>query len=213
VTFSADYKDYFNLRHRSSETKRILVAPLDVQFNSGDRVWYSWSPNLEQLFEPFEIREGLFIPTGKYWTGTHQISASTSGSRPLSASIDLKTGSFYSGTRRQMEGTFTWKRNSHLSTAIELEQNWVRLKEGHFNTRLLVYRLDYSFTPLISLTNLVQYDTDSQNIGIQSRLRWILKPGNELYFVINHAWREDDFNRFVAAQTHARVKLNYTFRF
>jgi hypothetical protein len=59
----------------------------------------------------------------------------------------------------------------------------------------------------------VQYDTDSQNIGLQSRLRWILRPGNELYFVINHAWREEEFDRFVAAQTHVRVKLNYTFRF
>ena len=76
-----------------------------------------------------------------------------------------------------------------------------------------MYRLDYSFTPFISLANFVQYDTESQNIGLQSRLRWILTPGNEFFVVLNHAWQEDTFDRFEAAQTRFRVKFNYTFRF
>jgi hypothetical protein len=189
------------------------LSPFEVQFNSGDRFSYSYNPNLERLYEPFEIREGIFVPAGRYWTGMHRVNVFSSGSRPLSARLDLETGSFYSGTRRQAGIELTWKKNSHMSTSIELEQNWVRLKEGNFTARLLGYRLDYSFTPLITLSNFLQYDNDSQNIGIQSRLRWILKPGNELYFVVNHAWQEDEFDRFVTAQTHARVKLNYTFRF
>ena len=59
----------------------------------------------------------------------------------------------------------------------------------------------------------MQYDTDSANIGLQSRLRWILKPGNEFFIVLNHAWQQDTLDRFIAAQTQFRVKLNYTFRF
>jgi len=31
--------------------------------------------------------------------------------------------------------------------------------------------------------------------------------------VLNHAWQEDAFDRFEAAQTRLRVKMNYTFRF
>jgi hypothetical protein len=59
----------------------------------------------------------------------------------------------------------------------------------------------------------VQYATESQNIGLQSRLRWILKPGNEFFVVLNHAWQEDQFNRFESAQTRFRIKFNYAFRF
>jgi len=213
VIFGASYQNYHNLAHRSNETTRIQLTPFEVQFNSGDRVSYSYNPNLEQLFEPFEIREGIFIPVGRYWTGAHRVNLSSSGSRPFSARLELENGSFYSGTRKQAGIELTWKKNSHMSTSVEIEQNWVRLKEGNFTARLLGYRLDYSFTPFITLSNFLQYDTDSQNVGIQSRLRWILKPGNELYFVVNHAWQENDFDRFVAAQTHARIKLNYTFRF
>jgi hypothetical protein len=74
-------------------------------------------------------------------------------------------------------------------------------------------RLDCAFTPFISLANFVQYDSESANIGLQSRLRWILAPGNEVFVVLNHAWQEDQFDRFESAQTRLRVKVNYTFRF
>jgi hypothetical protein len=100
-----------------------------------------------------------------------------------------------------------------LTTSLQLQQNWIRLKEGNFNTSLILYRLDYSFTPFITLANFLQYDTDSRNIGLQSRLRWILHPGNDFFIVLNHSWQEDVFDRFESAQTRFRVKLNYTFRF
>ncbi len=63
------------------------------------------------------------------------------------------------------------------------------------------------------MTNFLQYDTDSQNIGLQSRLYWIIKPGNEIYLVFNHEWQENALERFAPARSDARVKLNYTFRF
>ena len=137
----------------------------------------------------------------------------SSQSRPFSIQTDFGTGDFFSGTRQRYSGEVTWRKDRHLSTSFRLEQNWIRLKEGKFNTSLVMYRLDYNFTPFISLANFVQFDTDSRNIGLQTRLRWILKPGNEFFVVLNHSWEEDQLQRFVAAQTRFRVKLNYAFRF
>jgi hypothetical protein len=74
-------------------------------------------------------------------------------------------------------------------------------------------RLDYNVTPFITLANFVQYDTDSRNIGLQSRFRWILKPGNEFFVVLNHNWQENALDRFESAQTSFRIKFNYAFRF
>ncbi len=213
IMFGASFQDYYSIVNRGSETTRIQVTPLEVQFDSGDRVSYSYSPNFEQLFRSFQISDGVVIPVGRYWTGMHRLGAFTSGSRPVSVRLDLETGTFYSGTRKQAGVDLTWRKNSHLTTALNVERNWVRLKQGDFKASLFGYRLDYSFTPLISLSSLVQYDSDSGNIGLQSRLRWILKPGNEIFVVVNHAWQEDRFDRFVTGQTSARVKLNYTFRF
>jgi hypothetical protein len=153
------------------------------------------------------------VPVGKYTFGTHAVDFRTSEGRPVSLSLETRTGSFFSGTRRQVAAEATWRKDRHLTTAISMERNWLRLKQGSFNTSLAMYRLDYSFTPFITLANFVQYDTESRNVGLQSRLRWILKPGNECFIVFNHAWQENEFDRFEAAQTRFRVKFSYTFRF
>lgn len=213
ISFGLSYRDYYHLGFRSSETTRIQVTPLEIQFESGDRVQYSWSPNLERLFEPFEIRDGITIPTGAYWTGFHRINVFTSGTRPLSARIDLESGSFYTGTRKQAGLNLLWRMNRHLSAGLGTEQNWVRLREGRFNARVYSGRFDYAFTPLIGFSSLLQYDSDSQNLGLQARLRWIFKPGNELYAVVQHSWQQDALDRFTSYQSRVGLKLNYTFRF
>jgi hypothetical protein len=94
-----------------------------------------------------------------------------------------------------------------------LQQFFVNLPQGSFRTRLALYKLDYAFTPFLSLSNFIQYDTDSRNLGFQSRLRWIVTPGNELFFVVNQGWEQNSLDRFEAVQTNVRAKLNYTFRF
>jgi hypothetical protein len=213
MSFGASYNDYHNLEHRTSETRQIELTPVQLRFNHGERFSYQWTSDQERLFAPWEIRTGITLPVGAYRFHTHRVDFLSSMSKPVSVMLYAGTGSFYSGTQKEAGGGLTWKKNQHLSTSVHIEQNWVRLKEGYFRTRLLVYRLDYSFTPFISLASFVQYDTDSANIGLQSRLRWILKPGNEFFIVLNHAWQQDTLDRFIAAQTQFRVKLNYTFRF
>jgi hypothetical protein len=59
--------------------------------------------------------------------------------------------------------------------------NDVRLPEGRFSSNL--YRVVGEFTPFVALVNNVQFDTVSRVMGWQSRFRWILRPGNDLYVV------------------------------
>ena len=96
---------------------------------------------------------------------------------------------FIQGRSAARWGELTWRKSRHLRTSFSIEKNWIRLKEGDFDTSLMMYRLNYSLTPFISLSNFVQYDTDSRNIGLQSRLRWIMKPGREFFIVFNHNWQ------------------------
>ncbi|MCP5116523.1 MAG: carbohydrate binding family 9 domain-containing protein [bacterium] len=216
VSFSFYYTSWYNLVHRQIETRTYRTTPLKVEFNSGDTVGYQWTPTFERLFQPFEIREGIRIPPGGYWFHRHQLTVQTAQNRPLSFALRAGTGSFYSGDSQEFSPSVAWRKDRHLTTSFELQQYWVNLREGDFRTRLALFRLDYSFSPYLSLANFVQYDTDTQNIGLQSRLRWTIKPGNELFFVINHAWQYntlDRFERLEALLTNARAKLNYTFRF
>jgi hypothetical protein len=215
MAFEFGYDDYYRMDKGAWETKEMRVNPLRLEFNGGDFLGYEWRWNKEQLFEPWliNVSNGIVLPAGKYDFNSHNFFFMSSQSRTFSVQSDFGTGSFYSGTRHGYRGEFAWRKDRHLTTSISWMQNWIRLDEGDFNTTLLVYRLDYSFTPFISLSNLVQYDTDTRNIGLQSRLRWILKPGNEFFVVLNQSWQENELDRFESDLTKFRIKLNYVFRF
>jgi hypothetical protein len=94
------------------------------------------------------------------------------------------------------------------------EWNEVALAEGRFTSNL--YRIvgEMQFTPYIAVVNNVQYDTISRVAGWQSRFRWIMRPGSDLYVVYTHNWLEDlILDRFATLDRRFASKLLYTHRF
>lgn len=216
VSFKLYYIDYYNLAQRQIETRRWTSTPFEVEFNTGDRFAYNWTPTFERLFVPFQINRRVRINPGAWWFYRHTYTFDSALQRPVSFRVKAEHGSFYSGTSEEFSPSVTWRKNEHLTTSFELQQYWVNVNEGSFRTRLALYRLDYAFSPNVSFANFIQYDTDTRNVGLQSRLRYLIQPGNELFFVINHAWQDTSLDRNERLQsilTNARVKLNNTFRF
>jgi len=70
-----------------------------------------------------------------------------------------------------------------------------------------------NLSPNLMWASLLQYDNESRILGCQGRFRWILKPGNDLYFVINSAWLREPDHSYLSTFDSAAVKLQYTFRF
>ncbi len=213
LTFGLAFDNYSSTIHNAVESRTWTFTPLGLSFHGGQRLEYSLVKNFERLFEPFQIHQGIAIPQGGYSFLQHTLTYRSPANAPLSYTLEYDKGAFYSGDSDQFIGTLSWRKSSRLTTGIEFRQYWVRLKEGDFDTSLTIFRLDYSFNPYVHLTNFLQYDTNSQNIGLQSRLYWIIKPGNEIYLLFNHEWQENALERFAAVRTDARIKLNYTFRF
>jgi hypothetical protein len=213
VTFDFDFSDYRSLVHRAVESRTASFSPFGLLFHGGQQVAYTVSHSTEQLFAPFNIHTGIGIPAGRYSFLRHEFAFAGPNNKPLYYSLNYERGGFYSGSSDELTGSLRWRKSARLTIGAEMNQYWVRLKEGTFDTSLLLLRFNYFFSPRISVTNFIQYDTDSRNIGLQSRLRWILRPGQEVYLVLNHEWRENVLDRFEASRTDVRAKLNYTFRF
>jgi hypothetical protein len=69
-------------------------------------------------------------------------------------------------------------------------------------------------TANLSWANLAQYDNESTVAGLQSRFRWVLQPGNDLFLIVNRGWRRTfDEGRFDPVLDRALAKLQYTVRF
>jgi hypothetical protein len=208
-----NYTEYYSMRHRAVESRRIFTAPINWRFHNGEHLEYNWQPTFERLFVPFDIRPGISIPAGAYWTNRHRFEFNSAQNKRLMFDMTYWGGGFYTGTSHELRTAVIWRKDRRLSTSVELQQYFVQLKQGDFTTRLALFKFDYAISPYLAFSNFAQYDTVSRNIGLQTRVRWIWTPGNEMFFVFNHAWQQTTLDRFESLRTNFRAKLNYMFRF
>ncbi|MGE0812717.1 MAG: DUF5916 domain-containing protein [Vicinamibacterales bacterium] len=193
-------------------TRQFFLTPLEVLFESGDRLQAQVFQVTEQLEVDFEIDDGILLPFGsRYAWRRQQLTFDSAENRPISTRAEYSFGDFYSGSRREFNLNVRLRPKAGVYLQATTEFNDVHLAEGAFTTKL--YRLDGSvqFSPWISLTNNVQFDTQSQSLGWQMRFRWIRRPGNDLFVVYTHNWLDSD--RWTTLDRKAAVKLVQTFRF
>jgi hypothetical protein len=194
------------------ENWTIEASPFGFSTESGDSIHTSIEPQYERLPEAFEISDGVAIVAGEYRWTRYSVEVETADKRPLVLRFEAGVGGFYNGTRRQMAVGITLKPSTHFAFGLESERNTITLPAGSFVTTLVGLKGDYNFSPNLSWANLVQYDSESRELGVQSRFRWILKPGNDVFLVINRGWYKDELNRYHRLFDKGTVKLQYTFR-
>src|SRR5438094_8293611 len=192
---------------------RLFMAPFNVRTESGEHLEWNVIPEFEHLDVPFEIYPGVILPPASYQWHKYRAEANTATKRRWVIDATYWWGGFYDGTRKQTGLGLTLKPNAHLSIAVRADRNDVVLREGRFYTQVVTARADYNFTPNVSWQNLQQYDNESRLLSFQSRFRWILRPGNDLFFVVNRGWVKTFDDRFESTFDRVSSKLQYTLRF
>jgi hypothetical protein len=200
------------------ETRKTDFKVLGLRFHSGDRVDFDITQLYERL-EPedaFNIR-GVAIPAGRYNTVSWRMTTRTASQRPISGSLSFGGGEFWSGSRSSYDVTLSVRPAPGMSFGTRLNRNEIHLPGGDFTTMLGRLSGSWQFNPWAALTGNIQYDDDSELVGLYARFRWIIRPGNDLYLVYTHNWdnlgdRLQDF-RFATRSQGATTKLNYTHRF
>ena len=91
------------------------------------------------------------------------------------------------------------------------ERNVGRLSGGRFTQTLVGTRLRVNFSPDLSVASYVQYDTESDAVGVNTRLRWTLLPVADLFVVYNHNMRSL-LDRWQLDSNQLLVKLQYAWR-
>jgi hypothetical protein len=188
---------------------------LDMQLHSQDSFGLELRPTQERLDEPFTIARGITLPLGAEYTYVRfAVRGGTANRRVLALNGRHERGGFYSGHREQTVLQLTVRARPGYIVYVNGEWNQVRLAEGRFASNLYRVVAEKQFTPFIALVNNVQFDTVSRVMGWQSRFRWIVRPGNDLYVVYTHNWLEDPvLDRFATLDRRAASKVLYTHRF
>jgi hypothetical protein len=196
------------------ESWRVFTAPFNVRTESGEHLEWNWMPQFEHLDVPFEITPGVVIAPGSYTFTRYRAEVNTAEKRPWVVDLAYHYGGFYDGTLRQVETALTLKPSPHLYVQLAFESNDASLREGPFRTRIYAAKVDYNFSPNVTWANLVQYDSESRLLGAQSRFRWTLQPGNDVFVVFNRGWeRLETSGELLPTYDRGSLKVQYTLRF
>jgi hypothetical protein len=193
---------------------RAWSGELGIEFQNSDKFILNYGGNYEFLVEPFRIASGITLPVGAYDFSSVVAGYNFFTRRKGSGNLSVEYGTFYSGHRKTIglsRGRVAL--SSQLSVEPTASINWVDLAQGSFISRLVGSRVTYTVTPLMFVSALFQYSSDSNSVASNVRLRWEYHPGSELFVVYNEQ-RDTRAVRFPALANRALVvKINRLFRF
>jgi len=194
------------------QTAQVDLNYSDITFISGDIISLSSQYQFDALTRNFNIFDTIAIPTGNYDFWRHSMQISSAKRRNFWASTKLGFGTFYSGTRTDWLIQAGYKICVPVFVSLESDRRWVDLTQGDFITQIYRLNLNFLFSPKLSWYNFAQYENQSETIGWQSRLQWIIKPGKEIFLTWNSPLI-DPMERFRPEIYEARIKVKYTIRF
>jgi hypothetical protein len=204
--------DYIENGSGSLET-RAITGEFALDFKNADRIGVLYTDAFEFLPVPLRIGS-LTLPVGSYAFETVRFNYNMGQQRTVSANLSVDVGSFYDGHKTTLSVARGRVPATHqLSFEPTYSYNDVRLSVGQFTAHLAGSRVTYTMTPLMFVSALLQYNSGTNSVSTNARLRWEYRPGSELFVVYNEE-RNTLTPRFPALNNRSFiVKFNRLFRF
>jgi uncharacterized protein DUF5916/cellulose/xylan binding protein with CBM9 domain len=176
------YTDQSNVK--LTHTNHVAMSAF---FENGAIIEYAWNPRFERILTPFKIRPDQSFQPGQYGWNEYQLLVETNHSKMVSASLDLTTGGFWSGTQRSTKLGVIVRPSYHLQFDLALQRNDIDLPfpMRAFVTNLVTSRIGYAFSTRTFLDTLLQYNTDLKQLSANVRFDLIHRPLSDLFVVYN----------------------------
>lgn len=200
------------------QSQVFAVRLLELDTNTRDSLSLGYQRNKEVVLAPFAVyrapNRSVFIQPGSYSFDEQSVSIGTAGQREFSGRLSVTNGDFYNGQRNNINGSVSWTQSRNFVMSMGYDWNDIKLPQGDFVTRLSSVSTQVAFSSTLYWVSLVQYDNLSEEIGINTRIQWIPRAGQEGFIVLNYNLQDKDQNNvFKAASSDLAVKFKYTFRF
>jgi len=164
----------------------------------------------EGVTEPFEIYPGVIVPTGTYDNSEAQIVFFTDQGAPAAFEIRSHIGGFFGGERVSLTPSFNFRLGETFNAELSWNYNNIDLPEGAFTTNLGRLRLSYSFTTMISLQGLIQYNDKDDIWAANLRFAWLRTANTGLYVVYNEL---QEINGMATAIPNRSLTIKYSYLF
>jgi Carbohydrate family 9 binding domain-like/Domain of unknown function (DUF5916) len=217
------------------QTANLRFYPLRFTTQIDDVLEFFAYHSYDSIPAPFFLVPHIGIPAGTYTTQGGYVLLDTSQARHLRLTLRVGYGTLYDGEILRVRGALEWRPSPHWLFAAEYDERQIWgvqachggtaaalncsqvggptvVRRASFGLRLARVRVRINFNPDISWSTIVQYENVTDNLSAQSRLRWIIEPGREFFFIFGQDFDASP-DSFRVGETGLIGKLSWTFRF
>ncbi|MBS4044575.1 MAG: carbohydrate binding family 9 domain-containing protein [Chitinophagaceae bacterium] len=161
------------------------------------------------LLFPISFTGGRPIPAQHYEYVNYGMQYRSDFRKDFSYSGRFRIGQFYNADYNQFSVDLTYRKQPHFNFSVNIEFNKLNFPDDYGSRELFLIspRIEYNFTTNLFWTTFMQYNTQSNNYNINSRLQWRYKPMSDLFLVYTDNYFT---NPFLQNKNRALVfKMNY----
>jgi hypothetical protein len=144
-----------------------------------------YQKTFDVLDVPFRIRPDVTIPAGEYSMHEWYFTLNSSPGRRIYERVTDSPVQFYDGTRLNLSAAAGIRATSQFSAEVQYNRNDVKMPWGNFLVNQSVLRLDYTFSPRMTIRSLTQYNSLTNELSNNIRFNLIYRPGSDIYIVYN----------------------------
>jgi hypothetical protein len=173
----------------------------------------------ENVASAFTIAGTTGIPAGAYTFGDLQLVYDMGTGSPLRTNVDFRAGSYFDGRRVQLITSPTWNVSPHLEFGADYQYTRLRFptRDQGVDISLVRLRVRSALNAKASGNAFVQYNSTTNRLDFNVRLRYAFAEGTDLWLVYNEGLdtnrAPDDVGAIAPLSLSRALILKYTHTF
>ena len=182
-----------------------------ADFKNASNIRLRLSNNVTNLLFATRFTDGEPLPAAQYQYGRFGIGYNSDTRKLFGWMTDVSFGQFYNGTVQGFGAGINWRNQPHLNLRLNAQFNHIQLPGVYGSTKLFLVapRIEYNFNTKLFWTTFIQYNTQSNNFNINSRLQYRYKPMSDFFLVYTDNYFTDPL--FKSKNRALIFKLSYWF--
>jgi hypothetical protein len=189
-----------------------IITQWDSELKNTGRLRATLFNRYTYLFEEFDasLSDGIPLPADtEYNYSSMQLEYQSNNRKPFFYRIRPSFGQFFNGTIYTVASEFTLRIQPKFIFTIQARYDHIELPKPYSSNDLWLIgpRVDITFSKSIFWATFIQYSSQQENLGINSRLQWRFAPLSDLFLVYNDNYFTDDV--FAPRFRSINLKLTY----
>lgn len=194
---------YFSAYADSSFAANDVATVPYIQFSFLNTAEFSvkYVNNYTYLYFPIDVTGtgNTPLPARGYNYGNTEVAFSSNRRKLFNFYAFVSGGSFFNGRRISYGGSLNFRVQPWGNFSLDYRTDEINLPQpyGYTNLTLIGPKLEFTFTKSIFFTSFIQYNTQADNVNINTRLQWRFAPMSDLFVVWGDNYLPAPKNRFL----------------